>query len=95
MKKVTEIVVPLYLPSDLQDLAENLQISLKSLGYLLDVAYRGRFETGTPTDGTGELIALDEYVHYLEAVAATIYELQNEELSAKRQQHDNGHSQRR
>jgi hypothetical protein len=82
MKSVSEIVVPLDSDNDLQDLTENLKMSLRSLSYLLNVAYIGRFEIGTPTDRTGELIAIDEYVHYLEAVAATIYELHDEELSA-------------
>jgi hypothetical protein len=81
MRHVSEIVVPLGEGLDLHDLMSGLQTSLQSLRRLLNVASTGAREWGFPTDKDDECHAIDEYMSYLEAVAATVYNLQVEELN--------------
>jgi hypothetical protein len=79
MKTISEIVVPLDGSVDLQALTEDLILSLKALRSLLNTAAIGR--RGFSVKDEDEAYAIDEYLSYIEALAATVYKLQDEELN--------------
>jgi hypothetical protein len=78
MKSVSEIIVPLGIEYDIDDLTEEMSNSLESLLQLLIVIECGDQLTGSVSGSISWVYAVEGYVKYLKAVAGTIRKLSSD-----------------
>jgi hypothetical protein len=78
MKSVSEIIVPLGIEHDIDDLTEEMSNSLESLLQLLIVIECGDQLTGSVSGSISWFYAVESYIKYLKAVAGTIRKLSSD-----------------